>query len=208
MVWVDLPEPFDYRFLDSGELQYRDRYGQYRVAGGVTPQGYHVFWDRVQRLNKLVDEAPDGVTIHQLFVTSAAFGYEADQCLELSGIAPDCVSLEQRCWLFFPRQDDEGNLHEAPLHPLNSLPEPSRPATGQGEPLTDRVKFLAAIAAQCDSVSDAYDVATSTPAREVLAVMEERAYQSLDTQAKHELGLKDWADKRRKQLAQQPGGQG
>jgi hypothetical protein len=205
MVWVELAESFDYRFLPSGELQYRDRTGQYRITGGVTPHGYHTFWDRLERLNGLVDERPGGVTIHQLFVTSDVFAFEAEQCIELSGIKPEWVGIEQRVWLLFSRRDDDGNLHVAPLQVLNSLPEPRRPVSGKGEPLTDRVKFLAAISAQCDSIGEAYGIATSQPAREVLSVMEERAWQSMDAKERHEAGLKEWAEKRRKHLAQRAG---
>ncbi|MGD1907410.1 MAG: hypothetical protein ACFB0C_15685 [Leptolyngbyaceae cyanobacterium] len=202
MVWVELAEPFDYRFLPSGELQYRDRYGQYRIAGGVTPNGYHLFWDRLERLNRMVDKCPEGVPIHHLFVTSEIFAFEAEQCIQLSGIDPDCVAIEQQAWLLFTRTEADDERHPGPLQVLNTLPEARRPASGKGEPLTDRVKFLSAIAAQSDSLADAYAVASSEPAREVIQVMEERAWQSLDGKQKYEAKRDEWIVQRRKQLAQ------
>ena len=173
MPWVSDDDGFDYRLLTTGALEFRDRHGRYQLVWGCNAQGWHEFWERLDLVRDLLASAPDDKTLSELYLEHPAFRRHCDRCLELNGIDPDWVSPMLMRWLLFPADGET----PAPLVALNSPYPAKHPPLLGGEPVSNRVELLAALAAVCDgNMADAVELANSTPARDLLAAMQSRAW--------------------------------
>lgn len=173
MPWIAESDAFDFRLLATGALEYRDRHGRYQLAWGCNAQGWHEFWERLDLIRELLTTAPEDETIESLYLDHDGFRRHCDRCLELSGIPPDSVSPKLMRWLLFPPDDKT----PSPLVALNSPYPVKHPQLLGGEPISNRVEFLAALAAVCDgNLAEAVELANTTPARDALAAMASRAW--------------------------------
>jgi hypothetical protein len=173
MPWVNDNQGFDYRLLATGALEFRDRQGRYQLVWGCNAQGWHEFWERLELIRELLAQVPEDNTIESVYLEHCEFRRHCDRCLELSGIDPATVSPSLMRWLLFPADGET----PAPLAALNSPYPHKRPPLHGGEPVTSRVELLTALAAVCDgNLAEAVKLANSTPARDLMAAMESRAW--------------------------------
>jgi hypothetical protein len=181
MPWVDNNQAFDYRLLQSGALEFRDRSGRYQLVWGCNGKGWHEFWERLDLIRELLGQVPEDSTIEQVYLEHSDFRRHCDRCLELSGIDPDTVAPRLMRWLLFPSTESEAS----PLIQLNTPYPAKHPPLLGGEPLSGRVELLAALASVCDgNMADAVALASSTAARDLFAAMESRAWALADQDAK------------------------
>jgi hypothetical protein len=181
MPWIDENQGFDYRLLQSGALEFRDRSGRYQMVWGCNAQGWHEFWERLELLRELLGQVPEDSTLEQIYLEHCDFRRHCDRCLELCGIDPATVTPRLMRWLLFPGDEQT----QAPLIELNTPYPAKHPPLLGGQPLSGRVELLAALAAVCDgNMADAVALANSTPARDLLAAMESKAWTLADQDAK------------------------
>lgn len=184
MPWIDEDQGFDYRFLKSGGLEFQDRRGRYRLSYGCTAAGLFELQERQEELLELLGAAPESATIEELYHLHPRFRYVCDRVLELNGVEADWVSPRIARLLLFAAKVD-GQIVQAPLTVLNRPPERKYPATPGGQPISDKAMFLAVLVSHCGGdIKAAYEVATSAPAREVLALLEERGWAALSDEEK------------------------
>ncbi|MEL7503192.1 MAG: hypothetical protein AAFN18_12065 [Cyanobacteria bacterium J06554_6] len=200
MPWVEEYPDYDYRFLSSGELEFRGRGGRYFLTSGCSAAGWFEFADRVTEAAQLCQDAPDGVTVEALYLQQGRFRHVCDRILELNSIDPDWVTPHMLAWLLFGREEN-GQIIPAPLQTLNQLPEPRYPkpkGNKKDQRPFDRVALLSALASHCGGdLGKALEVAQSGSARELLAVMDQIAWQSKTPEQRHKAKLRAWADKER-----------
>lgn len=177
MPWIDDTNCPDYHFLGTGELQYRNRWGQFAIAGGCTVADWFVFQEFRAEAVAILAQGPEGVSVEECYASHARFQYLCRWCLEASAIDPDTIAVRQVRRLLFSRVE-AGQHVEAPLAVLNSFPEPRHPVGPGGQPISDKVALLFALAAQCSSVAEFEALATSLPAREVMGVLDDLAWAS------------------------------
>jgi len=177
MPWLNPADCPDYDFLTSGELQYRDRWGQFRLAGGCTAADWFAFQEFRQEAVAILAQAPEGVSVEECYTSHQRFQYLCRWCCAASGIDPDGIAVRQVRRLLFSRVED-GRHVEAPLAQLNSFPGARHPVGPSAQPISDKIALLSALAAQCSSVAEFEQLATSLPAREVLGVLDDLAWAS------------------------------
>ena len=176
MPWISADSGFDYRLLNTGALEFRDRVGRYQIVWGCTVQGWHEFWERLDLIRALLEsvleENPES-TLEQLYLDNPEFQHHCTRCLALNGIDLDWVTPRMVTWLLFPQDVDT----KAPLVALNEPYKAQHPPLPGGEALSGRVAFLSALAGLCEgNLNEALNLAKSMPARDVMAAMESRAW--------------------------------
>lgn len=191
-----------YKFLTTGDLEIPVR-GGYRIIPGCSCKGIFEFGDRMAELQELLQELPEGDErpIEALYQDHQRFRWLCDRTLELNGIDTDWVRPADLGWLLFGHQGDDGPV-PSPLLVLNQAAEPRwprKPSTEKSH--NDYISLIAAIAATGGSMEDAFNVATSEPARVVLGMLEERAWQSMSAEEKDDTRFKAWAGEQREKAA-------
>lgn len=195
MPWIDGPECPSYCFLPTGELEYRDRWGNYRLAGGCNGKDFWLWGHYRSEAIQILDQAPEGSSMESCYLEHSRFRWLCDWCLSASGIDPDWVGIPQVRWLLFASKQGE-QIIPAALDQLNQLPEPRHPGRGDGVAISDRAAFLAALVGHCDGdAAAAFELALSQPARELMAVMAEHSWQSLSDKDRSELALSREAER-------------
>ncbi|MBE7384382.1 MAG: hypothetical protein F6J95_023585 [Leptolyngbya sp. SIO1E4] len=193
-------EAYDYRFLRSGELEFRSRGGRYRIISGCSVLGIFEFEERLEEIRAIAREAPDSLSVGELYRQDERFRYLCDRILTLNGIDLDWITPREMSWLIFSRIEGD-RIVEAPLQTLNKPPKPRHPSGDSKGGLTDRVALIAAIATHCNGNLDlAYEIAASRPAAEMLAVMEELCWLRKSPKQRREAEFKDWGKGERKKL--------
>ena len=110
---MTLIETPDYKFLDTGELQYQDCWGRSRVTGGCKPDDGEAFLTLREQAIGLLDKTSDAL-LEDFYQESLPFRKLCDRCLSYAGIHPETVTPRQEAGLLFARQ--AGNtLMPAPL---------------------------------------------------------------------------------------------
>lgn len=197
----------DYRFLPSGELEFRGRGGRYHIASGCSVVGIFELDDRFDEIRAIAQDSPHALSVGELYAAHPRFRYLCDRILELNGIDLHWVTPREMSWLIFARMEGE-RIIPPPLATLNQPPKPRHPAdpkkaTGGA---TDRVTVLAALASHCGGNLDvAYQVAQSQPFRELMAVMEESNWLQKTPEERRKAEFKDWAKTEREKLRAQRG---
>jgi hypothetical protein len=172
MPWLE--DGPDYRFLPTGELEYRDRWGQYRIAGGCNADDWWLWQAYREEAIQILQETPAQYSLEEVYCSHQRFQYLCRWLLQASGIDPANVAVRQvRRLLFSCRLD--GQIVRAPLVSLNEFPAARHPVPG-GEPISDKVKLLSVLAAQCSSLAELEEVACSRPLREVLGIASELSW--------------------------------
>lgn len=205
MPYVYEGNDFDARWLPDGRLMYRDRFNQYQVAAGVSVAGYHEFWWLTEQISKTLLEQKDNPSSLKAFlIEHQQFREDCSRCLELSGIAPDSVSIDQLVWLLFDDvTPDRTTVIPSPVKRLNQLPPLKYPEINRGgDSLSGKAAFVAALWGACDNnLNTAIALSKSESAREVFATIEERAWQTLDPEKK----LKAWGRKKNAEMREKLG---
>ncbi|MEL7315440.1 MAG: hypothetical protein AAFN08_10840 [Cyanobacteria bacterium J06559_3] len=198
MPWVEERREHDYCFLRSGELEFRGRGGRYHIASGCSVTGIFELEDRLEEIRAIANDAPNELTIDDLYREHQRFQYLCNRILELNGIALDWVTPREMSWLIFHRREGE-EIIEAPLQTLNRPPKPRHPSSEKGNSSkTDRVTLIAAIASHCGgNLELAYQVAMAKPFREVMGVLEESSWQRKTPEERRKAEFKNWAKDQR-----------
>jgi hypothetical protein len=177
MPWIEPDDAPDYRFLNTGDLQYRDRFGRFSICGGCNADDWYVFQELREEAVSILAEAE--VSAEECYANHNRFQWLVDWCLEASGIDPDTVSVRQALRLLFARKEGNQTI-AAPLLTLNQPPPPRHPTTpgaDPGLPISDKASLLAALVGQCSSLAEV-DGLMSRPFRELLAIADDRAWAS------------------------------
>ncbi|MEO1208607.1 MAG: hypothetical protein AAFX78_03610 [Cyanobacteria bacterium J06638_20] len=171
MPWIEPSDCPDYLFLDTGELQYRDRFGRYQIAGGCVPDNWFQFLDLRDQAISFLGEASE-VSPEQIYIESQRFCWLCDRCLTYSGITPEDVSPRQVIRLLFARQDGD-TLIPAPLATLSEPPPRRHPPlpNSDGQVISDKASLIAALISQGETES-----LLAMPMREALAVADDLAW--------------------------------
>lgn len=183
-----------YRILSTGDLEIA-AIGGWRLVSGCSCKGIFEYGDRMAELAERMQEAEPTDTVESLYQDDRRVQYLCDRVLELNGLAPEHIRPRDLGWLLFGYVDESGQPQQSPLALLNTPPpprHPRKPSPGSGP--SDFVSMLAAIASQPDtSMEEAIRIATSEPARLVLATLEERAWGAMSPEDKDDAKFKAWA---------------
>lgn len=185
MPWIEPDNAPDYRFLNTGDLQYRDRFGRYQICGGCNADDWFVFQELREEAVGILHEAE--VSSEELYASHARFQWLVNWCLNASGIESESVSVRQALRLLFARKEDD-QIITAPLLLLNQPPAPRHPTTpgaDPGLPISDKASLLAALIGQCNSLAEV-DALMSRPFRELLAVAEDRSWAAKPAKERHQ----------------------
>jgi hypothetical protein len=153
-------------------------------------------------LGQLVQEADSIDTVESLYLNDRRFRWLCDRVLTLNGLEPEHVRPRDLGWLLFGWMAEDGTPQQSPLALLNTPPEPRHPRqqTADDGP-SDFVRMLAAVMSLPDtSPEEAYRAATSLPMRELLGVLDERAWGATPDEEKDKLRFKQQADRFREKL--------
>ncbi|HEY9877785.1 MAG TPA: hypothetical protein V6D29_04980 [Leptolyngbyaceae cyanobacterium] len=198
-----------YKFLSSGELEIPVR-GGFQLIAGCSCKGIFEFSDRMAELGELLSDLSAGENAEKpldaIYMEHSRFRYLCDRILTLNGIEPDWIRPKDLGWLLFGHHDAEGNLRPSPLQQLNAPVEPRHPRRPKPqEGPSDFISILAAIAMQPDtSAEEAFRIATSQPARDVLGMLQDRSWHSLSDEQKDDEKFGAWAAAEAQKMQQQP----
>jgi hypothetical protein len=170
------------QWIDFASLaEFVDRSGVTRSIYGCSLVGRFEFAERIQQLQSILDEYPVS-RLEELYEGNRQFHFAVDRVLSLNGIDPDWVTLPMVEQLLFVRAGgDSGWLVE-----LNTRLTPGASAGGDAATLSD---VLAALSLNCESLSEAIDLATKMPANLLLDTIEAKG-QLLKTPEQKEEDLK------------------
>ena len=197
-----MAEP-SYRILTNGDLEIATM-GTWRIVAGCSCRGVFEYADRMAELSELVQEADATDTIEALYLNDRRFRWLCDRILTLNGLEPEHVRPRDLGWLLFGWMAEDGTPQPSPLALLNTPPEPRHPRqhTADDGP-SDFVKILAAVMSLPDtSPEEAYRAATSLPMRELLGVLDERAWGAMPDEEKDKVKFRQQADRFREKLRQ------
>lgn len=199
-IWQE-DQDHDYRFLRSGELEFRGRGGRYHIVSGCSVAGIFELDERFEEIRAIAQEAPGDMKVGELYEAHPRFRYLCDRILELNGVELDWVTPREMSWLIFARME-AGQIIQPPLQTLNRPPKPRHPGGDQkSKGVSDRVSLIAAIASHCGgNLNVAYDVAQSKPFRELMAVMEESNWLQKTPEERRKAEFKDWAKSQREAM--------
>ena len=159
------------KWIDFAPLaEFVDRSGVTRSIYGCSLLGRFEFIDRLEQLKSLMDAATDDETWQVLHLNNRSFATAVDRCLQLNGIDPDWVTPEMIEQFLFARFED-GVWKSGWLVELNA--RESKPANGEGIEST-LPNLLALVSLNCDSLSEAIDLAGNMPGNLLLDTIEAR----------------------------------
>lgn len=159
------------KWLDFAPLaEFVDRSGVTRSICGCSLIGRFEFVDRIEQLKAMLDAAIEGETWQDLYLNNRAFANAVDRSLELNGIDVDWLTPESIEQLLFARFQ-EGEWKSGWLTELNT--RVSKPSTGEGIEST-LPNLLALVSLNCDSLSEAINLASGMPGNLLLDTIEAR----------------------------------
>jgi hypothetical protein len=180
MPWLEPEDCPDYNFLKTGRLQYRDRFGQFRVCGGCNGDNWWEFQELREEAVAVLAASPEQVTAEECYLSDARFQWLCNSCLEHSGINPEHIGIRQVLRLLFAREED-GQIIDSPLALLNQMPGARHPRTagaGSGVALSDKASLLAALVSHCASLAEV-DQLMDQPVVELLKLTDDLAWMGL-----------------------------
>jgi hypothetical protein len=184
MPWLEPDNAPDYKFLGTGDLQYRDRFGRYAICGGCNADDWFVFQELREEAVGILQDSE--ASPEEVYVSHARFQWLVNWCLIASGIPAETVSVRQAMRLLFARKEAD-EIITAPLLLLNQPPaqrHPHSPGADPGLPISDKASLLAALVGQCNSLAEV-DGLMSRPFRELLAVAEDRSWAAKPAKERH-----------------------
>jgi hypothetical protein len=159
------------RWLDFSPLaEFVDRSGVTRSIYGCSLIGRFEFADRQEQLKVMLDAALETETWQDLYLNIRAFSTAVDRCLMLNGIEPDWLTPETIEQLLFARFED-GEWKAGWLTELNT--RVSQPSTGESIEST-LPNLLAIVSLNCESLSQAIDLASNMPGNLLLDTIDAR----------------------------------
>lgn len=173
--------------------------GRVRTFYGCSVAGLFEFQDRLAELDQAIAEADGETPIVEMYLQRDRFRHACDRALILNGIQPEWVNPAMMVQMLFDRVEN-GEIIPAYLRELNRPYQSKRPI--KGKPLTGKAGLIAAIAQHTGSIAEAYELAQTVPARELLAVMDERNEMNLKPEEREKLDFDDWAQQARSKARQ------
>lgn len=162
------------RQIDFSPLaEFVDRTGIVRPIYGCSLLGRFEFVDRQEQITQMLDGAASDQTWQQMYIDSKPFANAVNRCLALNGIDPDWLtptSLEQ---LLFVRTGDDGEWQAGWLTELNT--RESKAVSASSDSIESTLpNLLAVLSLNCDSLTEAIELASGVPANLLLDVMDAR----------------------------------
>lgn len=165
-------------FIDLKPLaEFVDRTGKVRAIAGCSVVGYFEFWERIEQLHHILKQptcdAAD--SWHTLYRSSPQFRHLITRCLELNGIDPEWVSLDQTEQFLFHRWDEEREEY-APgwLVELNN--QSDKPKAERTEDPLSVEELLAAMSTTVGNLKEAMELAQSVrPAQSLFKAVDAEA---------------------------------
>lgn len=181
-------------FAEFHRLEFEAVDGRVRTFYGCSVVGVFEFQDRIAELDAIVANSSADTALMHLYQRDRKFRHACDRALELNGIKPEWVNAEMLIALLFDRKG-EGEIIPAYLRQLNRPYEPKRKS--KGVTLKGKAGLIAAIASHTGSIDEAYKLARTVPARELMAVLDARAELALTPEEREREEFDDWAAKAR-----------
>ncbi|MEM9118515.1 MAG: hypothetical protein AAGD09_11600 [Cyanobacteria bacterium P01_F01_bin.56] len=180
MPWIEPHNSPDYLFLATGELQYRDRCGQFRICGGCTGDTWFTFLALRDQAVELLGEASEA-SPEELYLSSIRFRWLCDECLTFSGIDPKNVTPRQAIGLLFAQQQGD-TIIPAPLVRLSEPPARRHPPIpgSDGQSISDKAGLIAALISQGDGAA-----LLTRPMREALAIVDDMNWAATPLKDRH-----------------------
>lgn len=196
-----MPADPSYRILTNGDLEIATM-GTWRLVAGCSCRGVFEYADRMAELSALVQDSDATDTVESLYLNDRRFRWLCDRILTLNGLEPEHVRPRDLSWLLFGWVAEDGTPQQSPLALLNTPPEPRHPRqTAPDDGPSDFVRMLAAVMSLPDtSPEEAYRAATSLPMRELVGVLDERAWGAMSDEEKEKVRFKQQADRFREKL--------
>lgn len=133
------------------------------------------FTERLKQIQKKLESTNSEVGV--LYDNDPYFKSWVNRCLELCGIKPEWVGLQELIGLLFPHRSG-AEIKPGWLIALNfPPPKPSAKDDNQGEPQKEQTvaEAIAALSTFCESVEEAYRLARNEPFGQLNDVLEARA---------------------------------
>ena len=189
-------------YAEFQAFEFEGQDGVTRTFYGCSIQGLFEFDERIAELSRRLDEANEELTIIELYRRDRRFRFLCDRALLLNGIQPEWVTPAMLEQLLFAReeQEQEGGVSIRPgwLIELNTFRK-QQPTEEGTTTLGTKAMLIAALAQQNNSLSEAFAIARSEPAKQVLEVLEAKAELSLTPEERQKKEQKNWAREQRKQ---------
>lgn len=153
-------------------LEFQAVDGVIRTFYGCSVVGVIEFNERLQQLRSALKDHAGEVSAETLYKTDDWVQHLVNRLLELNGIKPEWVNWDMVSQMLFGRAED-GQVTEGYLVTLNKSEAPQG-ATKSGQGVSTKAGLIAAIATHCSGLGEAYHLAETVPAHELLEVLEQK----------------------------------
>ncbi len=176
--------------------------GVIRSFYGCSVVGAIEFDERLAELQQALREQPPEVSTETLYRNDKWVRFLIDQLLGLNGIDPKWCNWDMVSQFLFGRVVD-GKVTEGYLIELNR-PDTQRQSDKTDHPVSGKAGLIAAIARHCEGLEEAYRIAETIPAHELLEVLRQKAELAKTPeqrlQEKESAQFDDWKQKKLKQI--------
>lgn len=174
--------------------------GVIRSFYGCSVVGAIEFDERLTELQQALSEQPEEVGTETLYRKDKWIQFLINKLLELNGIDPNWCTWDMVTQLLFGRVAD-GKVTEGYLVELNR-PDKPKQASKEGAAVSGKAGLIAAIASHCQGLEEAYRIAETIPANELLEVLRQKNELSKpEEQRKKEAKDAQFEEWKRKKLA-------
>ncbi|NEZ64620.1 hypothetical protein D0962_17805 [Leptolyngbyaceae cyanobacterium CCMR0082] len=146
--------------------------GVIRTFYGCSVVGAIEFEERLAELQQALNNHNEEASPEELYRTDKWVRHLINRLLELNGIKPEWCNWDMVSQFVFGRVVD-GKATAGYLVGLNT-PDKLKKASDDGQAVGGKAGLIAAIATHCQGLEEAYRIAESVPANELLAVLEQK----------------------------------
>ena len=147
--------------------------GVLRSFYGCSVVGAIEFDERLAELQQALREQPPEVSAETLYRSDKWVRFLIDQLLRLNGIDPKWCNWDMVSQLLFGRVVD-AKVTEGYLIELNR-PDTPKQDSKSGQSVSGKAGLIAAISHHCEGLEEAYRIAKTVPAHELLEVLRQKA---------------------------------
>ncbi|MEC4804757.1 MAG: hypothetical protein SAJ12_09295 [Jaaginema sp. PMC 1079.18] len=185
--------------LEFDCCEFQDLQGNWRTIRQCPLTQREELRARYLKLHDCLKEADETNTIAEIYDTNSYFQFQCHKILELCGISPHWIGLNEMAQMIFPYPDGD-EIIEGVLMRLN-FPASKR-ATKPGEEGSSYEEIIAALWGYTESLEKALELAKSEPAQNLLDILQARANQMRDAnpEAKQKAMKREWQKKARAEM--------
>ena len=146
--------------------------GRIRTTYGCSVVGAIEFDERLHELQLALETHPKEISPETLYRKDKWVRHLIDRCLELNGIDSSWVNWDMVSQLLLGRAID-GQTRKGYLVELNQ-PDRAKQSHGSESGPTSKAALIAAISTHCQGLEEAYRIANTVPAHELIEVLRQK----------------------------------